>query len=345
VHGLPADCDSGNVPGSFCGPARKVEAITETAGGALPPSSVRGDVGGRESAKRQAEVSVGGASSAPPNASSLVARLRAAGCVFAEEEARLLTADAASPAELAGMVERRISGVPVEHVLGWAEFGGLRIAVEPGVFVPRRRTVFLVERAAAVLAESAAAEPPGVSSAARGTPVVVDMCCGSGAVGAALRARVDGPVELHACDVDPAAVRCARRNLAAAGHDVHQGDLFGALPGRLRGQVDVLVANVPYVPAEEIALLPPEARLHEPHTALEGGADGLDVLRRVAQGAPAWLRPGGCLLVETSERQLPAAVEAVESRGLSARAAVCEESGTAVVTAVRPALNTRPAGS
>src|SRR5262245_29444624 len=131
----------------------------------------------------------------PPPA--IVNRLRAAGCVFAEDEARLLVGAARSPADLAAMVDRRAAGLPIEYVVGWAEFAGLRVAVAPGVFVPRRRTEFLVDQAAALTR-------PGA--------VVVDLCCGSGAVGAALAAAVEG-IELHAADIDPAAVRCARRNL------------------------------------------------------------------------------------------------------------------------------------
>src|ERR1022692_3801195 len=138
-------------------------------------------------------------------AQSVVARLRAAGCVFAEDEARLLIAAARTPADLAGLVDRRVAGLPLEHVLGWAEFCGLRIAVDAGVFVPRRRTEFLVR-------EAAAACRPGA--------VVVDLCCGSGAVGAALAVAV-GRVELHATDIDPAAVRCARRNVAGGGGRGH----------------------------------------------------------------------------------------------------------------------------
>jgi release factor glutamine methyltransferase len=99
---------------------------------------------------------------------------------------------------------------------------------------------------------------------------------------------------------------------------VYQGDLYAALPFHLRGRVDVLVANVPYVPTAAIRLLPPEARLHEPLRALDGGADGLDVLRRVVAQAPAWLAPGGHLLVETSEKQAPAATGIVERAGLAA---------------------------
>ncbi|MFI9768992.1 putative protein N(5)-glutamine methyltransferase [Streptomyces sp. NPDC052415] len=251
---------------------------------------------------------------------AVVAALRAAGCVFAEEEARLLLSAATSDAELAALVDRRAAGHPLELVLGWAEFRGLRIVVEPGVFVPRRRTEFLVEQALAQVPHAR---------------VVVDLCCGSGAVGAALAAAL-GPVELHAADIDRAAVRCARRNVAAYGGQVHAGDLFGALPAALRGRVDILAANVPYVPTGEVALLPAEARDHEPLTALDGGADGLDLLRRVTCEAARWLAPGGCLLVETSERQTAAAVEAFTRGGLTARPAVCEERYAQVVVGTVP---------
>jgi release factor glutamine methyltransferase len=252
-----------------------------------------------------------------------VARLRAAGCVFAEDEARLLSSAAQTPEQLTAMVDRRVAGVPLEQILGWAEFCGLRIAVEPGVFVPRQRTEFLVREAAALLARDESG-PPGATS------VVVDLCCGSGAVGAALAASV-GPIDLYAADIDAAAVRCARRNLAAAGGRVYQGDLYTPLPATLRGRVGVLVANVPYVPTGEIATMPPEARDHEPRVALDGGVDGLDVLRRVAAGAPSWLAPGGHLLIETSRRQAPLAVDAMARHRLTARIASSEELGATVV--------------
>jgi len=256
----------------------------------------------------------------PPLADSVVAALRSAGCVFAEDEAELILATARTPDEATAMVDRRVAGLPLEHVLGWAGFHGLRISVEPGVFVPRRRTEYLVDQAVAL---------------ADGASVVVDLCCGSGAVGAALAAALGGP-ELHAADIDPAAVRCARRNVAPFAGHVHEGDLFAALPGTLRGRVDVLAANVPYVPTEEVGLLPSEARDHEPLVALDGGDDGLDLVRRVAAEAPQWLAPGGCLLVETSERQAPLAVEAFARSGLLARLAVSEELYANVVIGVRP---------
>jgi release factor glutamine methyltransferase len=255
---------------------------------------------------------------APPlDEAAVVDRLRAAGCVFAEDVARLLLTAAASPAALDALVARRVSGEPLELLLGWAEFCGLRIAVSPGVFVPRRRTEFLVETAVALAG-------PGA--------VVVDLCCGSGAVGAALTAAVPG-IELTAADVDPAAVTCARRNLPRA--RVHEGDLFAALPEDLRGRVDVLVANVPYVPTAAIALMPPEARDHEPRAALDGGPDGLDVARRVVAAAPVWLAPGGSVLFETSEDQSAAAVAVVDASGLAAHVATDDERGATVVVGSR----------
>ncbi|MFF7178744.1 putative protein N(5)-glutamine methyltransferase [Streptomyces sp. NPDC008121] len=251
--------------------------------------------------------------------SATVSRLRAAGCVFAEDEAELLFSAARGTGELDAMVGRRAAGLPLEHVVGWAAFAGLRIAVDPGVFVPRRRTEFLVEQAVGL---------------ARPGSVCVDLCCGSGAAGAVLLSAVEG-VELYASDIDPTAVRCARRNLEPLGGLVHEGDLFAALPDSLSGRIEVLVANVPYVPTEEVGLLPPEARDHEPLVALDGGADGLEVLRRVAAEAADWLAPGGTLLVETSERQAARAVAAVSGHGLTPRVVMCEERYATVLVSTR----------
>jgi len=245
---------------------------------------------------------------------TVVQRLRAAGCVFAEDEAALLVAAAGSPDELDAMVARRVDGVPVEQVVGWAEFCGLRIAVQPGVFVPRRRTEALARQAA---------------KGARAGWVVVDMCCGSGAVGLVVASLVPA-VQVHAVDIDPAAVRCARRNLAGVDGHVYEGDLFAPLPASLRGRVDVVVVNAPYVPTDAIGLMPPEARLHEPQVALDGGADGLDVHRRVAAAARAWLPVGGVLHAECSDRQSQTLTSIYESAGLDVQVVVEDE--TCVVT-------------
>ncbi len=254
----------------------------------------------------------------------VVLRLRAAGCVFAEDEARLLVAEAGSRAALEEMVAQRVDGVPLEHILGWAEFCGMRVVVAPGVFVPRRRTELLAREALAVART--------VATARGGEPgtVVVDMCCGTAAVGALVARALEG-VELHAVDIDAAAVTCARQNLGPGG-EVHEGDLYDALPDRLRGRVQVIAANAPYVPTEAIATMPPDARDHEPRVALDGGADGLDLQRRVVEGAADWLAPGGHLLVETSRRQAPGTAELFAGHGFDARVVRDDEvDGTVVV--------------
>jgi len=243
----------------------------------------------------------------PVSEETVVARLRAAGCVFAEEEARLLIGSAPTPARLDEMVAERSGGVPLEYVLGWAEFCGERVLVRPGVFVPRHRTELLVR-----LAIAAIGELPGSEH----RPVLVDLACGSGAIAAVVASRV-GDLAVYAADIEPAAVAVALRNLAPYAGQVFEGDLFSALPAELRGRVDVLVANVPYVPTDAVDLLPPEARDHEPLRALDGGADGLDVLRRVADGAAGWLRPRGTLLSEIGVGQIDAAKAALSAAGLA----------------------------
>ncbi len=153
------------------------------------------------------------------------------------------------------------------------------------------------------------------AAAARPGDIVVELCCGSGAVSAAVAAAVPD-LELYALDLDPAAVRCARRNL---GDRVRQSDLYESLPAELRGRVAVLIANAPYVPTNALSTMPQEARLYEPRLALDGGSDGLDVLRRVIAGAPAWLAPGGQVLVEASQAQAEWLADAIIEAGLRPR--------------------------
>lgn len=248
----------------------------------------------------------------------VVGELRAAGCVFAEEEAALLVEAAPEPSALAALVSRRVAGEPLEQVLGWAEFCGMRVLVDPGVFVPRRRTELVVREAVAHVRQLPA-------------PIVVDLCCGSGAVGAAVAATLP-TATVHACDVDQVAVRCAQRNLPAG--RVHEGDVYDALPVGLRGRVDVVAANTPYVPTEAIATMPPEARDHEPRVALDGGPDGLTLARRVAAGAPSWLAPGGAVVVEASERQAPELATLFRAAGLGTRVVLAPELDATVVVGV-----------
>ncbi|WP_139982633.1 putative protein N(5)-glutamine methyltransferase [Nocardioides litoris] len=253
---------------------------------------------------------------------ALTGRLRAAGCVYAEDEAALLLEATAGDddrgARLERLVAERVAGRPLEHLLGWAAFDGLRVVVTDGVFVPRSRTLLLVE-----LAEQLA--PPGGTA--------VDLCCGTGALLAALLRRRPDLVG-HAADLDPDAVACARRNLPP--DRVHQGDLFDALPGDLAGRVDVLVVNAPYVPTAELDLMPGEARDHEHRVALDGGGDGLDVHRRVADAAARWLAPGGHLLVEVAPQQVDAALAMMSARGLEPGVAEDDDlDATAVVGRAR----------
>ena len=310
-----------------------------------------------------------------------IVRLRAAGCVFAEDEAAVLGEAATDPEHLHDLVDRRALGEPLEQVVGYADFCGVRVRLRPGVFVPRIRSELLVHTALAELTT------PGRT--------VVDLCCGSGALALAVReaaaaretataretankatsrtqreatSRTPGEatsstqreatsetrpeaasktagnvskpqpesfIHLHAADNDPTAVACARDNL---GKNVHQGDLFTALPPSLRGTINVLLANVPYVATQHIPLLPAEARLHEPHTALDGGTDGLDVFRAVVAEAGDWLAPGGLLLSEITEAQTAAAVDAVTTAGLHASVVEDDDLQARVVTARRTQL-------
>lgn len=255
-------------------------------------------------------------------------RLRAAGCVFAEEEAALLVGEIlgsrrsdplANRVDLERMVVQRVSGVPLEYVVGWALFDGIRVRVGDGVFVPRHRTELLVEAAASVT---------------RAGDTVVDLCCGSGAIGLALAGRVPG-IELTAADIDPRAVSWARVNLEPVGGHVFEGDLYAALPESLRGRIRTLVCNTPYVPTADIALLPPEARLYEPRGTLDGGDDGLDIQRRVAEGALDWLAPGGTLFVETSEAQAGPSAQILQAAGLAAQVIRSPDGDATVVSARR----------
>jgi release factor glutamine methyltransferase len=237
--------------------------------------------------------------------------------VFAETEAGLLREAARDDAELAALMSRRVAGEPLEIIVGWAEFAGLRLVVAPGVFVPRRRTELL----AAVAAE-------------RVRDVAIDLCTGVGAIAAVLATRVP-TARVLAADIDPVAVDCAAVNSAQLGVEVFCGDLFDPLPEEVRGEVDVVVANVPYVPTEAIAAMPVEAREHEPLTALDGGPDGLDVLRRVAAEAPQWLRPGGWLAAEIAGSQAEAAVTGLRAAGLVDVTTVADSAGEPQVVVAR----------
>lgn len=216
----------------------------------------------------------------------LVSRLRTAGCVFAEDEAAVLRRAARDAATLDVLVRRRAAGEPMEHLVGEVEFGGLRLSVGPGVYVPRQRTLLLAALAA---------------RAARHAPVVLETCAGVAPVVAFVARAVPG-AELHAADIHPASLAHAARNLPA-GAGIHCGDLLDAAPRRLIGRVGVLVAVPPYVPRGRAHELPREAREHEPVVALYGGLDGLDHVRALVNTARGWLDQDGVVLIELARDQ------------------------------------------
>jgi release factor glutamine methyltransferase len=233
------------------------------------------------------------------------AELAAAGCVSAGAEAGWLLEEAAGPAELRAMVGRRVEGEPLQYVIGWAPFGPLKLRVGPGVFVPRPETEGLADRAAAFL--RAAPRPR----------VAVDLCTGSGPIACFLAAEVPG-ARVLATELDPGALVWARVNTDRFGVELLAGDLDEPLPAELAGRVDVLCANVPYVPSGAIATLPRDVRDHEPRLALDGGPDGLDLLRRLAPRARRWLAPGGRLLCEIGDDQAEPALALLTAAGLDA---------------------------
>lgn len=249
--------------------------------------------------------------------SAVAATLRAAGSVWAEEEATLLIEAAARAGDLDALVSRRVAGEPLETVVGWVEFLGRRLVVRPGVFVPRRRTQLLARTALGHVAAH---------------HLVVEMCCGVAPVAAAVEGSAG---QVHAADLSEVALACAALN--APGARLHRGDLFDALPQALVGRVDVLVANAPYVPTDRVAWMPAEARDHEPRVALDGGPDGVDVHRRLARGAHTWLAPGGVLLIETSPDQLPLTTRAMHEAGLDTSVVTDAEVAGCVVVGVSSA--------
>lgn len=212
---------------------------------------------------------------------AVVDRLAAAGCVDAEHEATTLLSAAPDAATLDDWINRREQGEPPEWITGAVVFCDRELHLTPGVYVPRPQTEELARRAVGALPRHGR---------------VLDLCTGSGAVAAHLRAEVPTAAVIG-IDRDVRAAACARRN----GVDAIVGDL-GA-PVRSSARFDVVTAVAPYVPSAAIALLPRDVQRYEPRLALDGGADGLDLVRRVIAVGAGCLRPGGWLLVEVAADQ------------------------------------------
>lgn len=258
----------------------------------------------------------------------VVSRLEGAGVASPRAEARWLLEHADSLADgrgaaarraiLDGLVTRRARRVPLQQIVGATWFRHLRLICRPGVFVPRPET----EIVAGLAVEEAGGHD---------RPVVVEPCTGSGAVALSVAAEVPG-ARIVAGDRDRRAVTLARRNLAElaagrAGPDglatgtscrIVRSDLLAGVDGRLRGRVDVLVANPPYLPARERTSWPPEVGDHDPRSALVGGEDGLEVVVALLVASVHWLALGGAVVLEIDERRGDAAADAARRAGLTA---------------------------
>ncbi|HWG73276.1 MAG TPA: peptide chain release factor N(5)-glutamine methyltransferase [Acidimicrobiales bacterium] len=195
------------------------------------------------------------------------------------------------------MVERRAAGEPLQYVLGRWGFRGLDLFVDRRVLIPRPETEQVVSVALGAL-----------DRRAPGSPTVVDLGTGSGAI--AISVAVERPgTAVWATDVSEEALAVATANLAgtagraAAGVHLVHGSWWSALPSELAGTVDVAVSNPPYISAGEMGNLDAVVAGWEPRQALEGGPTGLEAIERVIEGAPGWLAPGGALVVEIAPHQ------------------------------------------
>lgn len=264
--------------------------------------------------------------------SDLVGRLRAAGCVYAEEEAALIAARFPSDPDQEAAVVRRCTGTPLELVLGEVAFAGVTVVVRPGVFLPRTRAESLVDLADELgRRREADREERGQQPTDRRPVTALDLGSGTGAIAAVLSSR-HPTWSVHASDVDPAAVACAKTNAERFGFAVHLSDWFDGLPAGLRGRLDVIVAHLPYVPTSHLPLIPRDYRAVEPVQAVDGGVDGLDPWRAVASAGACWLAPGGRLLTQVTADQWEGAVAIARQSRLQARSIRYDDSVAVVAS-------------
>jgi release factor glutamine methyltransferase len=239
---------------------------------------------------------------------ALATLLADAGFVAADEEAEELLARAGGDAELLdSIVQRRLTGEPLAWITGTAEFCGIEVRVDPGVYVPRWQSELLARRAVERLPADGTA---------------IDLCTGAGAIAMTLSADRPG-ARVVASDLDARAIVCARAN----GVDAHQGDLFAPLPDDLHGRVDVVVGVVPYVPTPDLPLLQRDTLTFESTLSYDGGHDGTAILRRVLTDSPRFLRPGGALLLELGAGQPEALADDLDRLGYANVTVLRDEDG------------------
>jgi release factor glutamine methyltransferase len=242
--------------------------------------------------------------------------LRAAGCIAASDEADdLIRAAGGDRGLLVELVARRTKGEPIAWLTGSVTFCDVEVTVAPGVYVPRWHTEPLARRAATVL-------PSG--------GVAVDLCTGAGAIAVVLGVAVP-TARVVATELDPDALRCARRN----GVEVFEGFLDDPLPVEFERRVDVMTAVVPYVPTDSLRLLPRDVQAFEPRLALDGGPEGTDVLDEVVRRSPRWLRPGGSILLELGGDQAAPVERLLHRLGFGEVDVMVDEDGDGRAVAAR----------
>ncbi len=190
--------------------------------------------------------------------------------------------------EFLELIDRRATGEPIPYIKGFTEFRGLELISEPGVFVPRDSSEFLAEQAIRRLRK-------------RRSPVLVDLATGAGTIALSVANEVP-KATVYGTDLSQEAVKLARRNARSLGLQARfaTGDIFGGLPKKIRGTVDVITVHPPYVAEHEVEDLPDEIKDWEPvHTLTDASRDGLGFVRRTVEEGPDWLGRKGWLLMET----------------------------------------------
>jgi release factor glutamine methyltransferase len=193
--------------------------------------------------------------------------------------------------DLDALVRQRLSGFPLQHLEGTVQFGPLELLCDRRALVPRPETEYLWELLVTRLR-------------GRSADVIVDMCTGSGCIALGLK-HVFPESSVYGTDIDSEALALAGENVTHTGVavELRQGDLFGALSDRLRGHLDLLVVNPPYIAESDVAALAVEVRDHDPRVALVAGATGLETYARIADEWIGWMKPGGLLALEIGETQ------------------------------------------
>lgn len=217
-------------------------------------------------------------------------------------------------------IARRAAGEPMPFLLGYIDFYGLELKVRPGAFVPRPSSELIVDRAVRRLRR-------------RKAPAVVDVCTGAGPIALAIADEIP-EADVYGIDILAEGLSQGRANARRLGIQnvkLKRGDMYGSLPNRLRGKVDVITAHVPYVPANEVEDLPAEVAEYEPALTITDSMDGTYLMDVAIRQSPEWLKPGGWLLLEMSDDFAPKARRLLKRYGLVDRGVASDNDGLSIV--------------